>query len=307
MHLTTGTVAILEYPSRETPATLPGVTSPVPASWLAPWEDAEIVLLLPRNGAAGHNLEALAAWHRARGGVTLLVNRSRWTGIAAVDRSLVTGTNTQDAWTLARLHALAPPDAVAFGETQAPETAFLDRDGTIIEDRDYLADPAGVALLGGAAEGLRRLAAHGFRLAVVSNQSGVGSGRITIEQLGQVNDRLRDLLWAEGVTLDGIYCCIHRSDAGCDCRKPAAGLAWQAASELRIAVDRSLVVGDKAADLGLARTLSVPAFLVTTGYGRSTLADHTAPADYVVDGLDHVARICCHPAGLALPVEPPLA
>lgn len=267
---------------------------------------AEVVLLLPRDGATGHNLEGLAAWHRARGGVTLLVNRARWTGIAAVDRSLVAGAHTQDAWTLARLHALAPPGAVAFVESEAPETAFLDRDGTIIEDRDYLADPAGVALLGGAAEGLRRLAAHGFRLAVVSNQSGVGSGRITLEQLGQVNDRLRDLLRAEGVTLDGIYCCIHRSDAGCDCRKPAAGLARQAASDLSIAVDRSLVVGDKAADLGLARTLGVPAFLVTTGSGRSTLTAGAAPADYVVDGLDQLARICCHPAGLAVPVEPPL-
>jgi D-glycero-D-manno-heptose 1,7-bisphosphate phosphatase len=307
MRLTPGTVAILEYPIPETPPARPGVTPSVPASWLAPWEDAEIVLLLPRNGGKGHNLEALAGWHRARGGVTLLVSHSRWTGIAAVDRSLVAGTLTQGAWSLRRLYALAPPTAVSADMGRAPQTAFLDRDGTIIEDRDYLADPEGVSLLPGAAEGLRMLAADGTKLVVLTNQSGVGSGRITIEQLGRVNQRLREVLEAKGVTLDGIYCCVHRSDAGCDCRKPATGLARRAAADLGIMPDRSLVVGDKASDLGLARALGAPAFLVTTGYGPSTLTDRTVSADYVVDGLDQVARICCHPSGLAVPVEPPLA
>ncbi len=264
------------------------------------------VLLTAPNWSGNDRLEPLTAWHRARGGITLLVDHARWTGVAAVDRSLVAGTTTQDDWTLTRLHELGRPRGVSFRSNPAATVAFLDRDGTLIEDRDYLSDPEGVALLPGAAAGLRALSDQGLRLVVVSNQSGVGSGRFTLEQLASVNARLQDLLSAEGVTLDGIYSCIHRADAGCDCRKPATGLVSAAAARLGLNPSESIVVGDKSADIGLARAIQAPAFLVTTGYGRSTLNDRSVQADYVVDDLTQVARICGHPAGLAIEVEPPM-
>lgn len=268
-------------------------------------QDDGTVLLLPQQGSGSDDLETLTAWHRARGGVSLLVDNARWTGVAAVDRSLVAGTNTQDDWTLDRLHGLARPRAMTFRPHLHPVAIFLDRDGTIIEDRDYLADPDGVTLLPGAAEGLRALSGRGIPLVVVSNQSGVGAGRLTLEQLGQVNARLQDLLSGEGVTLEAIYCCVHRADAGCECRKPATGLVRAAAARLGLKPESSVVVGDKPADLGLARALGVPAFLVTTGYGRETLRERVVQADYVVDDLLQFSRVCCHPRGLAVEVEPP--
>lgn len=268
-------------------------------------EDGGTVLLLPRDAGNDYPLDALTAWHRARGGVTLLVDDVRWTGVAAVDRSLANAAITQDDWTLDRLHALSRPRAVTFHPVSPPGVALLDRDGTIMEDRDYLADPEGVVLLPGAAQGLRRLAEHGVRLVVVSNQSGVGSGRFTLEQLGLVNARLQDLLSAECVTLDGIFCCIHRADAGCECRKPALGLVRAAEARLGLDLARSVVVGDKPADLLLARGLGVPAFLATTGYGRQTLAEHQVQPDYVVDNLAQFARICCDPGWRATEVQPP--
>lgn len=270
-------------------------------------EDDGAVLLLPPDGSDGYPLEPLTSWHRARGGVTLLVDDAGWTGVAAVDRSLVAGTTTQDDWTLARLHALTRPRGVMLQPSPPPAIAFLDRDGTIMEDRDYLADPEGVVLLPGAASGLRLLAERGVRLAIVSNQSGVGSGRFTLEQLAQVNARLLDLLNAEGVTLDGIYCCIHRADAGCECRKPGTGLVRAAEARLNLDASQSVVVGDKPADLGLARALGVPAFLVTTGYGRQTQRDHLVQPDYVVDDLAQFARICCDPGVRAIEVDAPAA
>lgn len=221
-----------------------------------------------------------------------------------MDRSLLVNGQIEDALTLPLLHALGPVSAIAFPGTPALDTVILDRDGTINVDRHYLADPEGVALLPGALEGLAALQRAGIHLAVVSNQSGVGAGRISPETLAQVNQRLLDILGRGGVRLDGIYCCLHRPDEGCSCRKPLPELAWRAARELGLDLTRAVVAGDKAADVGLARALGVPAFLMTTGHGEATLNAGAASADYVVDGLDQLARICTHPAGLVRAVAP---
>jgi D-glycero-D-manno-heptose 1,7-bisphosphate phosphatase len=303
-----GTIAIVRYP--ETPGRPESQHPPpgrgIPDSRLVLADQADILLLVPRWRPGSANLEGLAAWHRARGGgATLVVEGSRWTGIAAVDRVRLPGLPYDDFWNVPRLHALGSTRAIEFPGTPPFGTALLDRDGTIIEDRDYLADPEGVSLLPGAVAGLQSFAAHGVRLVVLTNQSGVGSGRISLAQLDMVHDRLRDLLAREGVTLDGIYSCIHPSDAGCACRKPAVGLVQQAVAELGFRLDQAVVAGDKPADLALARGLGVPAFLVATGSGLTTLTERTIQADYVVDGLDELARICLHPAGLAVPAPCP--
>jgi D-glycero-D-manno-heptose 1,7-bisphosphate phosphatase len=232
------------------------------------------------------------------------MNGTEWTGAAAVDRALMPAGHTPDEWTLADLHALGPTQAIAFPGFTCVETVFLDRDGTIIVDRDYLSDPEGVVLLPGAAAGLRALTEAGIRLVVISNQSGVGTGSITPGQLAEVDDRLNAILRSEGALLNGTYYCLHRADAGCDCRKPLPGLALRATVELGLDLQKAVMAGDKPADVGLARALGIPSFLVTTGYGDQTLNEGTAIADYVVDGLDQLARICTHPAGLASPSAP---
>jgi len=166
---------------------------------------------------------------------------------------------------------------------------LLDRDGTIMVDRHYLADPTGVELLPGAAAGLRRLRDLGLGLAVVTNQSGLARGLMTAEQVAAVNQRLRELLFAEGITLDGIYLCPHAPEDRCFCRKPAIGLAMQAARDLGFDPAEAFVIGDKASDIVLARNLRARAILVRTGNGRQTERSGNCAPDAIVDDLADAA------------------
>ena len=158
---------------------------------------------------------------------------------------------------------------------------FFDRDGTLIEERNYLADPQGVALLPGAAEAVRRAREAGYLAVVLTNQSGVGRGYFTMNEVEAVNRRLGELLAAEGAQLDGIYVCPHAPEDGCDCRKPRTGLVARAARELAMDLAGSWVIGDKAADVELARNAGMRSVLVETGYGASAGEGPRRMADFV--------------------------
>lgn len=166
---------------------------------------------------------------------------------------------------------------------------ILDRDGTIIVDHGYLGDPARVSLLPGAAEGLRRLHAHGHRIVVVSNQSGVGRGRLTLAHVHAVNERLRQLLGEAGVRIDGLYYCPHRPEEQCACRKPGTTLVLQAAAELGFDPAACVVIGDKSSDVQLGQRLGALTMLVSAdGTARDGLP---ASPDYVIRDLTEAARI----------------
>ena len=126
---------------------------------------------------------------------------------------------------------------------------FLDRDGTVIVDRGYLSDPAGVELLPGAADALRRLRAAGLELIFVSNQSGIGRGLMTAEESDAVHRRTLDLLAAENVPILGSYICPHAPWDDCQCRKPSIVLLRQAAGDHGIDFKRSFMIGDKKTDV----------------------------------------------------------
>jgi D,D-heptose 1,7-bisphosphate phosphatase len=165
--------------------------------------------------------------------------------------------------------------------------AFLDRDGTLIVEKNYLSDPAQVELLPNAAEGLRVLRELGYGLIVVTNQAGVGRGYYTLDAMHACNQRLRDLLAAQCVTLDGIYFCPHAPDAGCDCRKPLPGMAHAATRDHKIDLAQSIVIGDKACDIDLGKAIGARTILVRTGYGaREAAAGICAPDDVTDDLLD---------------------
>ena len=162
---------------------------------------------------------------------------------------------------------------------------LLDRDGTLIAERHYLADPARVELLPGAAEGLRLLRAMDLGLAVVTNQSGIGRGYFDEACLERVHHSLQCLLENEGVALDGIYFCPHVPGAGCRCRKPAPGLVEQAARELDFAPQSSFVLGDKVCDIELGNRLGATTFLVRTGYGAQVEAEGAVEPSFIVDDV----------------------
>ncbi len=130
---------------------------------------------------------------------------------------------------------------------------LLDRDGTLIVDVGYPRDPAFVEPLPGAIEALRELQSS-FALVIISNQSGIGRGKITEAEARAVHDRVIAVFAAGGVTFAGAYYCPHAPDADCACRKPRTQLVLDAARELGLDLASSIMIGDKASDVacGLA-------------------------------------------------------
>ena len=128
------------------------------------------------------------------------------------------------------------------------QAVFLDRDGTIIVDKNYMADPAEIELLPGAVRGLRRLQEAGFLLIIVTNQSGIARGYFTEQALHEVHRRLLEILEGEGIQIAGIYYCPHGPEDDCFCRKPKPGLLLDAAAEHGVDLYKSAMVGDSLRD-----------------------------------------------------------
>lgn len=168
---------------------------------------------------------------------------------------------------------------------------LLDRDGTLIHEREYLADPNGVELLPGAAAGLRRMAALGLGLAVVTNQSGIARGYFDLDCLARIHHRMSDLLAEQGVSLDGIFFCPHAPADHCTCRKPLTGLVEQAAAALNFRPSDSFVIGDKPCDVDLGLNVGAATILVDTGYGAQLAPSERAKARYNAANLEAAAEI----------------
>lgn len=162
---------------------------------------------------------------------------------------------------------------------------LLDRDGTLIEECDYLSRPEQVRLIPGAGETLARFQSAGWGLALLTNQSGIARGYFTTDDLDRVHQRLQELLDEHGVQLDGIYICPHGPSDGCDCRKPRTGLVDQAKAQLGFDPRNCVVVGDKSGDIELGRAVGATTVLVRTGYGQQT--EMETQAHIVIDTL------CC--------------
>jgi D-glycero-D-manno-heptose 1,7-bisphosphate phosphatase len=151
------------------------------------------------------------------------------------------------------------------GTPKRRKVCFVDRDGTLIADKHYLSNPEGVEILDGVVAGLRLLMEADFAIAVVTNQSGIGRGYYEEEDMHRVNDRIGSMLAQDGIRVDGWFFCPHHPDEGCDCRKPRAGLANQAARALSLDISRPFVIGDSDADIGFARAIGAVGVRVLTG------------------------------------------
>ncbi len=151
---------------------------------------------------------------------------------------------------------------------------FLDRDGTLIEDVHYLSHLSQIRWIPGAVDGLRLLKNHGYRLVVVTNQSGVARGLFNEEFVELVHRTLAEELAAQGVEVDGWYYCPHHPMEGrppfrreCNCRKPRPGLILEAAKALNIDLSSSFVIGDTLRDMEAGRKSGATPILVQTGKG----------------------------------------
>jgi D-glycero-D-manno-heptose 1,7-bisphosphate phosphatase len=176
---------------------------------------------------------------------------------------------------------------------------FLDRDGTLIEDRHYLRDPDLVRLLAGAADAVSRLDRAGWPVVVVTNQSGIARGLLTEAEYQATARRLMELLAAAGAPLAGQYHCPHLPEISgpCECRKPGSLLYRRAAEDLGLDLSRSWWVGDRLRDIAAAGPLGGRGLLVRTGERAEEAeaeAAHTWPA---VPDLDAAVRVILADAG----------
>jgi D-glycero-D-manno-heptose 1,7-bisphosphate phosphatase len=161
--------------------------------------------------------------------------------------------------------------------------ALVDRDGTINEERHHLDDPDDLVLIPGSAAALAQLREDlGMGIVVVTNQAEVGRGNLEPTRLEEIHARLEAMLGAEGAHVDAIAVCPHAPEDGCACRKPAPGLAVDAAERFGFDPTAAFVIGDHAADMGMGRAIGATTVFVRTGHGieeepaARPLADHVA-------------------------------
>jgi D-glycero-D-manno-heptose 1,7-bisphosphate phosphatase len=175
---------------------------------------------------------------------------------------------------------------------EARPAVFLDRDGTLLEECDYLADPKRVRFLEGALDALRRLRRGGYALVLVTNQSGIARGLYSEADYRAVQARVDALLAEADANVDRTYHCPHHPDftGPCDCRKPGTGMHRAAERDLGIDLARSWFVGDKVADVLPAAILGGRGVLVRTGYGAQEEA-RRPPGVLVVDDLAGAADL----------------
>lgn len=170
----------------------------------------------------------------------------------------------------------------------ANRAVFLDRDGTIARDVFYCSRPEDFEILDTAAEAVRLLNENGFKLAVITNQSGIARGHFDEEALAQIHRKMESELAAGNAYLDAIYYCPHHPDEGCPCRKPKTALFLKAARELDIDLGSSFVVGDMQIDIDAGQALGCKTVLVTTGpKGGEGI---TESPDYTANSLLEAAR-----------------
>jgi D-glycero-D-manno-heptose 1,7-bisphosphate phosphatase len=173
------------------------------------------------------------------------------------------------------------------GVRAAEKVVILDRDGTLVVDRGYLDDPAGLEFEMGAAEGLQWLYSHGYRLVVITNQSGIGRGLFTLDRLEAMNARLNAMVEEVGARLEGIYYCPHAPDAGCACRKPALELLTRAASDLDFDPRSVVMIGDKESDIEFGHRAGARTILIAA---NAPMSDIRVKPDVIAPNLMEAAR-----------------
>jgi D-glycero-D-manno-heptose 1,7-bisphosphate phosphatase len=153
---------------------------------------------------------------------------------------------------------------------------FLDRDGVVIEEVDYLSHPGQVVLIRGAAQAIALVNRHAIPVIVATNQAGVARGYFPESNVALVHEHLNQLLAAHGAHIDRYYYCPHHPTEGvgsyaraCACRKPQPGMLLKAAAQLHLDLEKSWLVGDKLSDLQAGIAAGCQTILVETGYGRA--------------------------------------
>lgn len=168
---------------------------------------------------------------------------------------------------------------------------ILDRDGTIIKEKDHLTDINEVELIQNAASAIKQLNNLGLGIIILTNQSVVGRNLITLSDLELIHKKILNLLSTKGALVDAIYFCPHKPEDNCSCRKPKLGLIKKAIKDYDFDPELSFVIGDKKSDIELGKNIGATTILVRTGYGGGVEKEKIVNSDYVVDDLLEAANI----------------
>lgn len=173
---------------------------------------------------------------------------------------------------------------------------FLDRDGVLIENRaEYIREWSQVLVYPKTYFSLKSIQNAGYKIVIVTNQSAVGRGLVSLQAANEINQRLVDLIRENGGQVDGVYLCPHRPQDDCECRKPKPGMLLQAARELSLDLSRSWLIGDAWSDMLAGQAVRLrETIMVRTGRGREQLLQ--APPDNlnsfsIADNLEDAAQI----------------
>ena len=176
--------------------------------------------------------------------------------------------------------------------------AILDRDGVINYDSDqYIKSPAEWRPIPGSIEAIARLNQNGYRIAVATNQSGIGRGLFDMATLNAINDKMMELVFRQGGRIDAIFFCPHTAAAQCACRKPRTGMFEEIAARFHTDLKAVPAIGDSLKDLEAAEAVGAQPILVLTGKGKKTQEDGAIPRKTLVfDDLGEASRhLISHP------------
>ncbi|MCX8082908.1 MAG: HAD-IIIA family hydrolase [bacterium] len=176
------------------------------------------------------------------------------------------------------------------------KAVFLDRDGTIIEERGYIKNPEEIVFFPDVISALRVLQER-FLLFIITNQSGVGEGYITIDDVEQVNYIVLEVLRKEGVRIEKIYYCPHIKTDRCKCRKPEPYYIYKASEEYGLDISKSFTIGDHPCDVEMAIKSGATGIFVLTGHGRKHLLE-IPPSVMVVENISEAIRYIMEIDGL---------
>jgi len=172
---------------------------------------------------------------------------------------------------------------------------FLDRDGVICENRDdYVKFWEEFVWIPGAKEALSRLKNHGYIAIVITNQSAIGRGIVSRKTVDEIHQRMGEEITQAGGKIEKIYCCPHKPEDGCSCRKPESGLLLKAAGDLELDLRRSYLIGDKMTDIEMGHKVGSRTIMVKTGEGQNQLADQThwkIKPDYIAQDLSEAVDL----------------
>jgi D-glycero-D-manno-heptose 1,7-bisphosphate phosphatase len=167
------------------------------------------------------------------------------------------------------------------------KAVFVDRDGTLIEEVNFLSRTEDLRFFSFTGEAVRLLKENGFLVIVVTNQSGIGRRIFTESAMHEIHEAIRTEVSEK---IDAFYFCPHLPDEACDCRKPKTAMIERAAEDFEIDLENSWLVGDKAIDVEAGRNANLKTALVLTGYGKQAVGQLENPADLTAENLLEAAR-----------------